>query len=265
MSPDIQRKPVAGHLSYDSAWFEALSDEDLEPDNEFDAVPGAAAVSTTWSLEYMCDLAERYVDKTAPLLDRSAGPVDVDEEQCVSEQDRYFPLTVQEKRELLAEIFAHELTYEDPERPAERVQDDPLIYLGQALYYRQMLLSPSIGIHDKREILKRIYTREPHEWLDDEIVGLHFILLDELKYLARPSANMERRSDLLRWFYTDDYLEDRPFSAKNCVLLATGNRPMQASVYRALQDELRLLNHAWIYSAIQKKSKSGQMDLFFNS
>ena len=86
-----------------------------------------------------------------------------------------------------------------------------------------------------------------------EIVYLHFILLDQCRYLSRPSASIERKEETLRWIYTDPELEDRPFSFKNCVKLVTGNAPDFGAVYRRLQDEMRPVLAAWLHESLARK------------
>jgi hypothetical protein len=86
-----------------------------------------------------------------------------------------------------------------------------------------------------------------------EIVYLHFVLLDQCRYLARPSASIERKEETLRWIFTDPELEDRPFSFKNCVKLVTGNAPDFGAVYRRLRDEMRPVLAAWLHESIARK------------
>ena len=56
-------------------------------------------------------------------------------------------------------------------------------------------------------------------WSTEEIVGLHFILLDDLRRLAEPETPLEERFELLEWVFTDREQEIEPFSFGMCVRL----------------------------------------------
>lgn len=56
-------------------------------------------------------------------------------------------------------------------------------------------------------------------WSTEEIVGLHFILLDDLRRLADPATPLEERFELLEWVFTERALEAEPFSFRTCVRL----------------------------------------------
>jgi hypothetical protein len=133
-----------------------------------------------------------------------------------------------------------------------------------ALTYRRILLDDSADPRDKVEILRRVYSSHEPEWMTAEIVYLHFVLLDQCRYLARPSANLERKEEILRWIYTDPELEDRPFSFKNCVKLATGNAPDFGTVHRRLKEAMQPIVSAWVRQSVARKctADNRQPELF---
>ena len=140
--------------------------------------------------------------------------------------------------------------------------DDFLV--GLALTYRHIMLDQAADPRDKVEILRRVYSAHEPEWMTAEIVYLHFVLLDQCRYLARPSASIERKEETLRWIFTDPELEDRPFSFKNCVKLVTGNAPDFGAVYRRLQDEMRPVLAAWLRESLARRraTEGRQSELF---
>ncbi len=56
-------------------------------------------------------------------------------------------------------------------------------------------------------------------WRPEEIVQLHFLLLDDLERLSDPRTPLEEKFELLEWVFTDPDKENRPFSFKHCVRL----------------------------------------------
>jgi len=60
---------------------------------------------------------------------------------------------------------------------------------------------------------------EAISWSTEEVVGLHFILLDDLGRLADPRTPLEEKFELLEWVFTDPEKEGRPFSFRACVRL----------------------------------------------
>jgi len=136
--------------------------------------------------------------------------------------------------------------------------------IALALTYRRILLDRLADPRDKVEILRRVYSQREPEWMTAEIVYLHFILLDQCRYLARASASVERKKEILTWIYTDPALEDQPFSFKNCVKLATGNTPDLGAIYRRLQEELRPALAEWLRESLARKRSGAdrQSELF---
>jgi hypothetical protein len=125
--------------------------------------------------------------------------------------------------------------------------------IALALTYRRILLDQMADPRDKVEILRRVYSLHEPQWMTAEIVYLHFVLLDQCRYLSRPSASVERKEETLRWIYTDPELENQPFSFKNCVKLVTGNAPEFGAIHRRLKEEMRPVLTAWLRESLARK------------
>jgi hypothetical protein len=246
------------------SWFEADKLEvHCDCDNPFE--PPTSEVP--FSDNELARLAQAFLERSETLIDAVAPPAweDCDDilggEVFEEERTEYQQLsaanpTCTHKSAIVRELMANE---------ADRYPgctDDFLVAL--ALTYRHIMLDQAADPRDKVEILQRVYsTREP-EWMTAEIVYLHFVLLDQCRYLARPSASMERKEETLRWIFTDPELEDQPFSFKNCVRLVAGNAPDFGAVYRRLQDEMRPMLAAWLRESLARRrgTNDGQSELF---
>ncbi len=84
-------------------------------------------------------------------------------------------------------------------------------------------------------------------WSAEEIVGLHFILLDDLRRLAEPETPLEERFELIEWVFTERELDERPFSFRRCVRLF-----MRTCDPDGVRDELRRLALAWLREAVSR-------------
>lgn len=84
-------------------------------------------------------------------------------------------------------------------------------------------------------------------WSTEEIVGLHFILLDDLRRLAEPETPLEERFELIEWIFTERTLEAMPFSFRTCVRLFMG-----ACDAESVRDDLRSLVRSWLQDAVAK-------------
>ena len=84
-------------------------------------------------------------------------------------------------------------------------------------------------------------------WSTEEIVGLHFILLDDLHRLADPETPLEARFELLEWVFTDQAREDEPFSFGMCVRLY--GRTCDPD---GVREALRPLSVAWLREAVAR-------------
>ncbi len=84
-------------------------------------------------------------------------------------------------------------------------------------------------------------------WSTEEIVGLHFILLDDLRRLAEPETPLEERFELLEWVFTDRAHEIEPFSFGMCVRLF-----LRTCDPDGVREALRPLSRGWLREAIAR-------------
>ena len=75
----------------------------------------------------------------------------------------------------------------------------------------------------------------PTEWSEDDIVLLHWRLLQEVKQLADPATPLEDKLDTLRWVFTEREKDGLPFSFVNC-LRVVGCSPLSPIDYCGLVD-----------------------------
>lgn len=68
------------------------------------------------------------------------------------------------------------------------------------------------------------------EWTEDDVVQLHWRLLQELRDLADPETPLEVKFDTLRWVFTDPDKDAVPFSFANC-LGVVGCSPLSPTAY----------------------------------
>ena len=80
-------------------------------------------------------------------------------------------------------------------------------------------------------------TREEwvEEWSEDDIVLLHWRLLQEIRHLADPATPLEEKLDTLRWVFTEREKDGLPFSFVNC-LRVVGCSPLSPIPYCGLVD-----------------------------
>lgn len=76
---------------------------------------------------------------------------------------------------------------------------------------------------------------EPVHWSEDDIVQLHWRLLQEVRQLADPATPLEEKLDTLRWVLTEPEKDALPFSFANCVRVV-GCSPLSPTAYCGLVD-----------------------------
>lgn len=80
-------------------------------------------------------------------------------------------------------------------------------------------------------------------WSDDDIVRLHWRLLQELAALRHPATPLADKIDTLRWVFTDPERDRCPFSFANCLQLV-GASPLSPVPYTGAVDAERI--RAWL-------------------
>ena len=73
-------------------------------------------------------------------------------------------------------------------------------------------------------------SQETPEWSEEDVVWLHWRLLQDLDRLPDPLTPLEEKLDTLCWVFTDPQLDSRPFSFVNC-LRVVGSSPLSPTPY----------------------------------
>jgi hypothetical protein len=76
---------------------------------------------------------------------------------------------------------------------------------------------------------------ESIDWTEQDVVFLHWRLLQEVEALADPETPLEAKLDTLRWVFTEREKDSRPFSFVNC-LRVVGCSPLSPIAYCGLVD-----------------------------
>lgn len=75
----------------------------------------------------------------------------------------------------------------------------------------------------------------PVDWSEEDIVFLHWRLLQEISHLADPATPLEEKFDTLRWVFTEREKDHKPFSFVSC-LRVVGCSPLSPLPYCGLVD-----------------------------
>lgn len=95
------------------------------------------------------------------------------------------------------------------------------------------------------------------EWSEEELVYLHWRLLEEVKSLADPEQPLDEKFDTLRWIFTEPANDDLPFSFAQCVRVA-GCSPLSPIPYcgqvdvEELRDQLRSKLSGWLNASLER-------------
>ena len=57
----------------------------------------------------------------------------------------------------------------------------------------------------------------PVDWSEEDVVFLHWRLLQEVRHLADPETPLEEKFDTLRWVFTEREKDGAPFSFVSCL------------------------------------------------
>lgn len=82
----------------------------------------------------------------------------------------------------------------------------------------------------------------PIEWSEEDVVFLHWRLLQEVSQLADPNTPLEEKFDTLRWVFTEREKDTQPFSFVSC-LRVVGCSPLSPIAYCGLVDAEELRDH----------------------
>lgn len=97
----------------------------------------------------------------------------------------------------------------------------------------------------------------PVEWTEEDIVFLHWRLLQEVSDLSDPETPLETKLDTLRWVFTDRSKDRQPFSFVSC-LRVVGCSPLSPIAYCGLvdaeevRDRIRHSVKAWLAATLER-------------
>jgi len=97
----------------------------------------------------------------------------------------------------------------------------------------------------------------PVAWSEEEIVLLHWRLLQEVQHLADPAAPLDEKFDTLRWVFTERDKDNRPFSFVNC-LRVVGCSPLSPIAFcgrvdpEEVRDQIRSDIRRWLLASLTR-------------
>jgi len=97
----------------------------------------------------------------------------------------------------------------------------------------------------------------PVEWSEEDIVFLHWRLLQEINHLADPDKPLEEKFDTLRWVFTEREKDRQPFSFVSC-LRVVGCSPLSPIAYCGLVDAQEVRDRienslkAWLSATLER-------------
>ena len=97
----------------------------------------------------------------------------------------------------------------------------------------------------------------PVEWSEEDIVLLHWRLLEEVSHLADPATPLEEKFDTLRWVFSESEKDGLPFSFVSC-LRVVGCSPLSPIAYCGRVDAEEIRGHirhslkAWFNASLQR-------------
>jgi len=98
------------------------------------------------------------------------------------------------------------------------------------------------------------------EWSEEDVVHLHWRLLQEVDRLADPATPLEEKFDTLRWVFTEPAKDGLPFSFASC-LRVIGCSPLSPITYCGLVDvdevreRIRLSLRRWLPATLLRYPK----------
>ena len=97
----------------------------------------------------------------------------------------------------------------------------------------------------------------PVDWSEEDIVFLHWRLLQEISHLADPATPLEEKFDTLRWVFTEREKDSLPFSFVNR-LRVVGCSPLSPIAYCGLTDAEEIRDHVrsrvrpWLHATLER-------------
>ena len=115
-----------------------------------------------------------------------------------------------------------------------------------------------LGLEAQTALLRRVFDDSTEiEWSEEDVVLLHWKLLQQLADLSKPKTPMFEKIDILRWVFTDRSGDAKPFSFVNCVKVVSSS-PLSPTPYfgatdvEQIRDWIRYHAHAWFGATLER-------------
>ena len=123
---------------------------------------------------------------------------------------------------------------------------------------RQPILFEDLSAEAKSAALQYVFDDEAAvEWSEEDVVLLHWRLLQELGGLGDPNTPLDEKLDTLRWVFTDPKCEREPFSFVNCLRVVSLS-PLSPVPYpgpidaESIRDWIRYHVRKWLTATIDR-------------
>ena len=123
---------------------------------------------------------------------------------------------------------------------------------------RQPILFEDLNSQAKSAALQYIFDDEAQvEWSEEDVVMLHWRLLQELGGLGDPDTPLDEKLDTLRWVFTDPKCEREPFSFVNCLRVVSLS-PLSPVPFvgpidaESIRDWIRYHVRKWLTATIER-------------
>ncbi len=101
---------------------------------------------------------------------------------------------------------------------------------------------PAVGVDREEDNPELDDDTSPVEWSEEDVVLLHWRLLQEVRHLADPGTPLEEKFDTLRWVFTERSKDAQPFSFVSC-LRVVGCSPLSPIAFCGLIDAHEIRDH----------------------
>ena len=100
----------------------------------------------------------------------------------------------------------------------------------------------------------------PIDFSEEDVVRLHWWLLQKVKLLSNPSTPLAEKFEIIRWVFTDPERDTKPFSFVNCLRVVScsplSELPFIGSLDpQEVRDWLRVRLHRWLEATISTYPK----------
>lgn len=138
-----------------------------------------------------------------------------------------------------------------PERPTALAAGMFFLNPSTAAAGASLIEAPDWSVFDSDSV------DQDREWTEEEIVFLHWRLLQEIQLLADPEASLQEKISTLRWVFTEPEKDHRPFSFASC-LRVVGCSPLSPITYcgavdcEAIREHIACNAGRWLHETLAR-------------